>query len=218
MGGGPASPLERHLLQSLIVVDGSWVISEGEAIEWFLLLLFCPALYFFWGKLEMGTYDIVDDEDDHPKRTSAWYVRTFVGVLLFAAAVTGAVVGIYMVAHPKDKKADDGGTPFTPSTPGSDPSPEDGPAPDFGPPGFAPTPIVNDNYTFGNALSLSLTFLNIQKCKCLLRIFSLAFPDNLEVTVFGLRKYYEIPHCTRQMLSMPPPTSRISCSTWFSQL
>ncbi|OAE19208.1 hypothetical protein AXG93_4751s1130 [Marchantia polymorpha subsp. ruderalis] len=111
----------------------------------------------------MGTYDIVDDEDDHPKRTSAWYVRTFVGVLLFAAAVTGAVVGIYMVAHPKDKKADDGGTPFTPSTPGSDPSPEDGPAPDFGPPGFAPTPIVNDNYTFGNALSLSLTFLNIQK-------------------------------------------------------
>lgn len=163
MGGGPASPLERHLLQSLIVVDGSWVISEGEAIEWFLLLLFCPALYFFWGKLEMGTYDIVDDEDDHPKRTSAWYVRTFVGVLLFAAAVTGAVVGIYMVAHPKDKKADDGGTPFTPSTPGSDPSPEDGPAPDFGPPGFAPTPIVNDNYTFGNALSLSLTFLNIQK-------------------------------------------------------
>ncbi|KAG6544948.1 hypothetical protein Mapa_013640 [Marchantia paleacea] len=110
----------------------------------------------------MGTYDIVDDED-HPKRTSAWYVRTFVGVLLFAAAITGAVVGIYIVAHPKEKKADDGGVPYTPSTPGTDSPPEDGPAPDFGPPGFAPTPIVNDNYTFGNALSLSLTFLNIQK-------------------------------------------------------
>ncbi|KAL2645221.1 hypothetical protein R1flu_012808 [Riccia fluitans] len=114
----------------------------------------------------MGTYGNIDEDDEEPKRSTAWYVRTIVGFLLMAGAITGAAYGLYRVAHPSDKHSD-GGAPHTPSTPtpytpGDDPS-EDGPGPDFGPPGFAPTPIVSNNYSFGNALELSLTFLNIQK-------------------------------------------------------